>query len=213
MRMIISESGSYRSKLSKQKPKGQKINKWGKYLRAPDCYLRLVQEPGSKLVRLENLIDVDFGTLTGRNEFWAPRPNHQAYERFQKVESEFRLPILARVKDCDSFVVRKRNCPHELFYCDKDMKELSHTEALRYIRWGAHQVNPDGVPWNKSGEAERRTLWYRTRRPVRGQVIFQMMIGDRHFCPANPRRYVILNNAHAGIIKNKTDREVLCGAC
>lgn len=201
LRIRVVPQGDLRSEVAI----ASEINKWGLYLRAPDCYLRLRAAHGGPLVGLRDVMTVDFGTLTGRNEFWAPQPTHAAYEHLQRVERRFRVRILHKIKDCDRYVVESAHCRSELFYCDETMRDLAGTQALKYIQWGARQRDETGTHWKESGEAARRPQWYTTRRPVRGDVVFQMMINDRHVCPANPHRYAVLNNALAGSVTRRKD--------
>jgi hypothetical protein len=44
--------------------------KWGKYLRAPEIYFKIIEKGKGKLVPLKELADVRFGIKTGANEFF-----------------------------------------------------------------------------------------------------------------------------------------------
>lgn len=49
--------------------------KWGKYLRAPDIFFKILEKGKGKLVPLEKVADVRFGIKTGANEFfYLPKP-------------------------------------------------------------------------------------------------------------------------------------------
>ncbi|MGD0351138.1 MAG: N-6 DNA methylase [Verrucomicrobiota bacterium] len=47
--------------------------KWGRFLRAPDLYFRLIREYGSRFVRLGEIADVRFGIKSGCDAFFMPR--------------------------------------------------------------------------------------------------------------------------------------------
>jgi len=47
--------------------------KWGRFLRAPDLYFRLIHDYGNRLVRLGEIADVRFGIKSGCDAFFMPR--------------------------------------------------------------------------------------------------------------------------------------------
>lgn len=48
-------------------------NKWGRYLRAPDLWFRLVNTAGDRLVPLAELADIRFGVKSGKDAFFLPK--------------------------------------------------------------------------------------------------------------------------------------------
>ncbi|MGA2867388.1 MAG: N-6 DNA methylase [Verrucomicrobiota bacterium] len=47
--------------------------KWGRFLRAPDLYFRLIRDYGSRLVRLGEIATIKFGIKSGCDAFFMPR--------------------------------------------------------------------------------------------------------------------------------------------
>jgi methylase of polypeptide subunit release factors len=47
--------------------------KWGRYLRAPDCYFYIMQHFGSQFVRLGEIVDIRYGVKTGCDKFFMPK--------------------------------------------------------------------------------------------------------------------------------------------
>ncbi len=45
-------------------------SKWGKYLRAPEIFFKILEKGKDKLVPLKEIADVRFGIKTGANEFF-----------------------------------------------------------------------------------------------------------------------------------------------
>lgn len=48
-------------------------NKWGRYLRAPDLWFRLVDRAGDRLVPLASLVDIRRGITSGKDAFFLPK--------------------------------------------------------------------------------------------------------------------------------------------
>jgi hypothetical protein len=185
------------SDLYQRLPAAGGISKWGVYLRAPDPFVRLVQE-GKKVVPLRAVMDTAFGTLTGKNAFYCPRPNQPAYPHFEKVHADYRVPIVRTMKDVDFYELGKEHVEGELFVCDDPISRVKGQGTRAYIRWAETQTEENGTAWPESGEMANRDPWYSTRDPVRGDVLFQMFIGMRHCCPVNLKRFAVLNNLLVG---------------
>ena len=60
--------------------------KWGRFLRAPDLYFRLIKDYQSRLVRLGEIAEVRFGIKSGCDDFFMPRDATQ--EVLDKVNKE-----------------------------------------------------------------------------------------------------------------------------
>lgn len=174
------------------------INKWGHYLRAPAVFERLLYGKSDYFQKLSEVLAIDFGTLTGKNEFYCPTENQPGYARLSQVENQFKVKTLRSIKHCESYILKEAECKGILFSCCLPEEQLGGTNALQYIKWGSRQIDQDGKRWPESGEMRNRDPWYSTRTPVRGDVIFQMFIGARHFCPANTTHFPVLNNVLAG---------------
>ena len=52
---------------------GYAAGKWGRFLRAPDLYFRLIRDYGNRLVRLGEIADIRFGIKSGCDAFFMPR--------------------------------------------------------------------------------------------------------------------------------------------
>jgi SAM-dependent methyltransferase len=194
--------------LTAEMPIDARISKWGHYLRAPAAFERVLRERRTSLSDLHDVIAVKFGTLTGWNEFYCPTDSEPGYETFQHVEPEYLAPLVRTIKDARGFRLTKVHCKGNLFVCDEPKAALRGTKAFQHIRWGEHQTNADGERMSETGEMANRNPWYRTRAPVRGDVAFQMFIGNRHFSPANADGYCVTNNMLAGEFRKRSHVEV-----
>jgi SAM-dependent methyltransferase len=184
-----------------------RINKWGHFLRAPRAFEDIVDAQRGILAPLGDVLDVNFGTLTGWNDFYCPKQGTAGFSTFAEVEQQFRLPILGSIRDLDDFVVQREHCS-EIFVCNDPKTSLRGTNALAHIRWGERQLNDHDEPFFRTGEMAMRVPWYTTRPLVRGDVVFQMFIANRHFAAYNPNEFAVTNNALAGRFKDRALVEV-----
>jgi len=112
-------------------------NKWGgKYLRAPDIYWTILEKGESKLVRLGDIAEVNFGIKTGANEFFYL---DDTKARQWHIEPEFLQPAIKSPRECRSILIDPETLKFKLFLCHKTKAELKGTSALRYIEWGESQ--------------------------------------------------------------------------
>ncbi|MCL0049258.1 Eco57I restriction-modification methylase domain-containing protein [Dehalococcoidia bacterium] len=106
-------------------------DKWGgKYLRAPDIFLRLWEKCESLLVPLPRLVHKDYGIKPGCVDFFYVSPDTQT--NFG-IEDEFLVPIINSSRHIDSVYFYPNA---KLFYCHEPKSKLVGTGALRYIEWG-----------------------------------------------------------------------------
>jgi len=125
--------------------------KWGKFLSAPSVFFKILEHSSEKLVRLENVAQVNLGIKTGANEFFClpnkfftikeERKNLVLVDRATKlerfrIEREFLKAVVIKIK------------PHrEIGLCRSDgnillvqnkVEELKRTkkQVLEYINYG-----------------------------------------------------------------------------
>ncbi|MBI5651742.1 MAG: Eco57I restriction-modification methylase domain-containing protein [Chloroflexi bacterium] len=121
--------------------------KWGgKYLRAPDIYLRLMDE-SKVVVPLGSVANVALGVMSGANDFFyvevknwnksqktAVCINRVGYEF--EMESEFLAPLVKNPRDCDSLWLSEEAIRQHAFVCRKEKAKIRGMFALDYIKWG-----------------------------------------------------------------------------
>jgi hypothetical protein len=185
------------------------MKKWNIYLRAPDAFLDVLENRNNLVKKLSTLVEIKFGTLTGWNKFYCPSPRDPGYPLFSKVDKRYRLPLIRTIKDIDHYVAAVAHCEGELFVCDVAKSKLKGAGTRAYIIWAEKQRNKDGALIFKTGEMKNRSPWYSTRVPVKGNVIFPMFIGNKHFTISNPQRFAITNNLLAGTVIKPSHRKVV----
>ncbi|MBL7995460.1 SAM-dependent DNA methyltransferase [bacterium] len=148
------------------------LDKWGKYLRAPDVYFEILEKCKDKLVPLKQIADVRFGIKTGVNEFFYLEVVKRSGALFDckndrgwegKIESKYLRQVIKSPKEADSIVIDPDKMKYSIFICDKsksELKKLGDTYALKYIEWGEKQKTEDGVSWPDVPSVSGRKNWW-----------------------------------------------------
>lgn len=118
--------------------------KWGKYLRAPEIFFKILERGKERLVPLKEIAEVRFGIKTGANEFFYLT---EGEIKRRKIEKEFWMHkdergnwipnyVIKSPKECKSIVVKPENLKYRVLMIHKDKKDLKGTKVLKYIREG-----------------------------------------------------------------------------
>jgi type I restriction-modification system DNA methylase subunit len=119
-------------------------SKWGKYLRAPDVFFKILEKGKDKLVLFKQIAEVKFGIKTGANEFFYL--TEEEIKR-RRIEREFWMHqddegnwtpnyIIKSPRECKSIIVKPEDLKYRVLMIHKEKKELRGTNVLRYIREG-----------------------------------------------------------------------------
>jgi len=117
--------------------------KWGKYLRAPDIFFKILDKGKGKLVPLKQIAEVRRGFTTGANEFFYL--TEEEIKR-QRIEKEFWMHqergkwvpnyVIKSPRECRSIVVKPEDLKYRVLMIHKDKKDLKRTNVLKYIEAG-----------------------------------------------------------------------------
>lgn len=155
--------------------------KWGKYLRAPEIFFKILKKGKDKLVPLKDVAKVIRGFTTGANEFF-----YLTEEEIKKkgIEKEFWMHkdkkgkwtpnyVIKSPRECKSIVVNPNDLKYRVLMIHNDLKKLKGTRILKYIE---RAVN-DGL--NKrptfNGKGDR---WYELKQDYY-PIIWQVNTRDR----------------------------------
>jgi type I restriction-modification system DNA methylase subunit len=119
-------------------------SKWGKYLRAPDIFFKILEKGKDKLVPLKQIAEVRRGFTTGANEFFYLT---EAEIKRRGIEKEFWMHqdddgnwipnyVIKSPRECKSIVVKPEDLKYRVLMIHKDKKDLRGTHVLRYIKEG-----------------------------------------------------------------------------
>ncbi len=118
--------------------------KWGKYLRAPEIFFKILEKGKGKLVPLKEIAEVRSGFTTGANEFF-----YLTEEEIKRrgIEREFWMHqdekgnwvpnyVIKSPRECKSIVVKPEDLKYRVLMIHKDKKDLKGTNVLKYIQEG-----------------------------------------------------------------------------
>ena len=158
--------------------------KWGKYLRAPQIFFKILEKGKGELVPLKEIAEVRRGFTTGANEFF-----YLTEEEIKKkgIEKEFWMHkdeegnwipnyVIKSPRECKSIVVKPEDLKHRVLMIHKDRKDLKGKKVLKYINEGERKG------FNKRPTCASRSRWYELSE-VKADVIWIKGIWDRHFIP------------------------------
>lgn len=129
------------------------LDKWGKYLRAPDVYFEILEKCKDKLVPFKQIANVRWGIKTGINDFFYLEPISEKekqtsvkepvaiYKATKKgiaekikvknrrnwigeIESEYLKRVINSPKQTESISIDEENLPNMIFICNKSKPEL-----------------------------------------------------------------------------------------
>jgi adenine-specific DNA methylase len=154
-------------------PEEQKYvgSKWGKYLRAPEIFFKILEKGKGKLVPLKTVAQVRFGIKTGANEFFYL--TEEEIKR-RKIEKEFLQPIIFSLKEVEGYVVNKESLKNKVIICNESKEALEGTNLLKYIEVGERKG------FNNRPTCNNRKYWYSLGEGWHyAPLIFPAKIGER----------------------------------
>lgn len=205
-------------------------SKWGKYIRAPKIFFKILEKSRNLFVPLKEIAKVRRGFTSGANEFF-----YLTEEKIKKwgIENEFWMHrekgkwipnyIIKSTRECKSIEVNPKDLKYRVLIIHKDKGRLKGTNVLKYIKWGEEQG------FHNRPTCATREKWYDLgiRKPTK--ILFLRATEDRpaiYVCeapilhdqtfysiyPQNETISMILGSLLNSTIINFFFRELLSGA-
>jgi hypothetical protein len=148
-------------------------SKWGKYLRAPDIFFKILEKGKDKLVPLKQIAEVRFGIKTGANEFFYLTEDEI---KRRGIEKEFIQPIIFSLKEVGGYKVDRNKLGKRAVICWKDKQEIKGTKLLKYIQDGERK----GFHRRPTCASRGPESWYCLGKGwVYAPLIFPAKVGER----------------------------------
>lgn len=158
--------------------------KWGKYLRAPEIFFKILEKGKDKLMPLKEVADVRRGITTGVNEFFFL--TEEEIKRL-KIEKEFWMHqdikgnwqpnyVIKNSRDCKLVVVIPQELKYRILMIHKDKKDLKGTNLLKYIQSGERRG------FHKRLTCLTRGRWYDLGQRKPAQININYLINDVAHC-------------------------------
>jgi hypothetical protein len=126
--------------------------KWGRFLRAPDLYFRLIKEYRSRLVRLGEIAEVSFGIKSGCDDFFMPRDaTREVLEKVKEGLPWNNVGLMASCKQSDVESGRVRIV--------QAGDNTLHPIETKHLKPEVHSLMEVSRPVIRAGELERVVLW------------------------------------------------------
>jgi len=155
--------------------------KWGKYLRGPQIFFKILKKGKAKLVPLKRIATVQRGYTTNANAFFYL--TNEDIKRL-KIEKEFWMHqdeknkwtpnyIFRHAFETKSIIVNPQDLNYRVLLIDKEKSKLKGTKIINYISKGEKQK----VQEHHKGSKERP--WYDLGRQKPGDLFYIYQMGDR----------------------------------
>jgi len=148
-------------------------SKWGKYLRAPEIFFKILEKIKDKLIPLKKIAKVRRGFTTGANEFF-----YLTEEEIEQrgLEQKYFEPIIFSLKEVSRYKLKKKKLSQMVLICREEKEKLKGTRLLKYINEG-----------EKKGFHKRPTCASRSPHPwyslgigwKKAPLIFPAKVGER----------------------------------
>lgn len=147
--------------------------KWGKYLRAPAIFFRVLEQGRDKLEPLKKMAEVRFGIKTGANEFFHLTMDEA---RRLRIEEEYLQPVIFSLKEVKGYRLDKEALANKIIICHQTKQELKNTNLLKYIKTGEKQ----GFNHRPTCAARGADAWYVLGKDWHyAPLIFPAKVGER----------------------------------
>jgi type I restriction-modification system DNA methylase subunit len=180
--------------------------KWGKYLRAPEIFFKILEKGRGKLVPLKEIAKVRFGIKTGANEFF-----YLSEEEIKRrgIEKEFWMHqdeegnwvpnyVIKSPRECKSIVVKPEDLKYRVLMIHKDKKDLKGTNVLKYIQEG------ESKGYHLRPTCASRERWYDLGNQPPPDGIWFKAFNDRVVAPQNKHQFVSSDRFYAIYAKDKS---------
>jgi len=169
--------------LKKQVDAAEQTVRWGQYLRGPDIYFEILEKCANKLVTLGKMdVDIQRGITTGKNEFFYLTEDQIKH---WGIEREFVKPVVTSTKEIDGVFVEPDKVAWRAFVCDKSKKELTGTNAIRYIKEGERKK------WCDVPSVRNRPQWWTLPKQEGADFLILRFIDRRHYAPVNQANILV----------------------
>lgn len=148
--------------------------KWGKYLRAPGVYFRLLDNCGEKLCYLGDIARVKRGFTTGCNEFFYLRTGQEC-----PVETRYLRPVIKSPRETLGFIVDQEKLKFKVFLVSDAEKQLE-PGAAAYIKGGETRG------YNLRPSLAVKSSWWQLVKTEFPVLIFRRFFNEKFNLPYLP---------------------------
>ncbi|MCR4322014.1 MAG: N-6 DNA methylase [Candidatus Brocadiaceae bacterium] len=187
--------------------------KWGKYLRAPEIFFKILKKGRHKLVPLKEMAVIRFGIKTGANEFFyltEEEVKKKGIEKefwMHKDENEKWTPnkIIISPREGKKVVIESETLKSIVLFINRDKKKLKHKKVMAHIQYG------ERASFHNRPTCSSRDNWYELQRKDPWPILYPMIHHDRQGVFSNKFACQVDHNLFE--INPKTKRNVFPLLC
>jgi type I restriction-modification system DNA methylase subunit len=155
-------------------------SKWGKYIRAPNIFFKILDKGKNVIVPLKQIAKVNPGIKSGADTFFYLKK--EQIEKW-KIENEYvKHLVIKSIRECKKIAVKDADLKYRVLLVNKRREELKNTNVMKYIDWGESLglSNPQTNP-----TCGRRTPWYDLGKRTPAPILWPDVIFERYISPYN----------------------------
>jgi type I restriction-modification system DNA methylase subunit len=168
--------------------KQEKLNpeeKWGKYLRAPTVFYKIIDHP--KVTKMREIAKIKRGFTTGANEFFYLNKDKAGHWR---IEKRYLRPIITSPRYAERIVIENKDIDEYVLLVHEPKEALVNTNVLAYIEHGENvnleirrgkQKGQTVIGYHNVPMIKSRKLWYDLGVRNTAPLLFPCKIRKRCF--------------------------------
>jgi type I restriction-modification system DNA methylase subunit len=172
----------------------QADEKWGKYLRAPSIYFKLIRN--DRITYLENAAHLRRGVTTGAEDFFY---FDKEKIKLWGIESAYLKPVVTEPAKIKKIELQKADTVKKILWVYDDKEKLDGTNVLKYIEWGEEQG------FHKRSTVKNRQLWYSYGKRKPSPILFSRLVRERPIFVWNKDEVVIDDSFYEIAPKKETE--------
>ena len=186
--------------------------KWGKYIRAPEIFFKVMEKGKDLFVPLKEVADVRFGIKTGANKFfylteeeiktWGIEKEFWCHKEGRKWVPNY---VIHSGRESKSIVVKPEDLKYRVLMIHRDKKELEDTNVLKYIEYG------ESKGFHERPTCKSRKRWYDLGERKIGDFFYFYQMGARFLVLWNLNKICGDCNLFDVYVKNKTNIKIIGG--
>lgn len=170
-------------------------SKWGKYIRAPEIYFKILEKGKGIFVPLRKVSVIRRGYTTGANEFFYLKKSdleklsiENEFWKHRKGKKSVENFVIISPKESKTIALKSEYLKKRVLIINKNKSEIPKTNALKYIRMGEEKG------YNLRPTCKSRKRWYELPDREPGKVLWQMIHFSRHISLYNENDVFVDHN-------------------
>ena len=194
----------------------QPKDKWGKYVRAPLIYYKIIQHP--KITSLSEIAEIRFGIKTGANKFFILDSEKV---KLWGIEKEYLAPVVTSPKDVKTEIKLEDISKWILMVHEpKDVLKIKNANVLKYIEHGENiEVKIKGGTkggttvkgYQNISSVKSRINWYDIGKRQPAPILRYRRVWERCVFPLNKAKAYAIDTFNEIYPKVEGDATILAG--